>query len=319
MTQAALQSMHDGHHAHPGDISAATPMSLTLYSPAGAVQKASMVTRAARRLANLGFVVEIDSGAKARFQRFAGDDAARLAAIHRVASAAPDIAMATRGGYGLMRLLDGIDWPLLARSVERGTRWVGYSDLTSLQMGLLALHKQPSWMGPMATGDFGGDTPDDITEPCFVEAMTGELEAVGFRTDPGFDGLEAKGTMWGGNLCSLVSLLGTRYFPRVNRGILVLEDVGEHPYRVERMLLQLAQAGVLDRQRAVLMGAFSDWRKVPQDRGFGLKSVLAHLRSVTPTPILTGFPFGHVPTKVTVPIGRPVQLVVDGRQAFVAW
>lgn len=296
--------------------------SLTLFSPSGVVLKAAPVRRAAKRLHKLGFEVSLDESALARFQRFAGDDDARLAALHRVAEAAPSVALATRGGYGLTRLLDRIDWPLLARSVERGTRWVGYSDVTALQLGLLAHTKAESWAGPLAIDDFGKETDDqldEITPEVFREAMSGELEAVGFRTEAGFDGLEAKGVLWGGNLTVLSALLGTPHWPKVRGGILFLEDVNEHPYRVERLLLQLQQAGVLQAQKAILLGHFSDWKKSPLDRGYGLKQMVETVRAVCSTPILTGLPFGHVPTKLCLPVGRKVQLVVDRRDVFVGW
>lgn len=295
---------------------------LTLFTPSGVVVSKPTLRLAARRLQALGFEVALDPDAAARHQRFGGDDAVRLAALHRVAAQAPSIAMATRGGYGLTRLLDAIDWPRIAASVERGTRWIGHSDLTVLQLGLLAHARGITWAGPMACYDFGrdgDDAVDEVTRDCFVEAMSGELEAVGFRTEPGFDGLEARGTLWGGNLCMLVSLLGTRHFPRLKGGVLFLEDVNEHPYRVERMLLQLQQAGVLDAQKAVLLGAFSDWKPSPLDRGYTLKSAIAHLRTRTRTPILTGLPFGHVPTKVCLPVGARASLVVQGRDVLVAW
>jgi len=115
------------------------------------------------------------------------------------------------------------------------------------------------------------------------------------------------------------SMLGTRYFPRIKGGVLFLEDVNEHPYRVERNLLQLHQAGVLDAQKAIVLGEFSAWRKAPHDRGFSLKTVVAHIRSLTRTPILTGLPFGHVPTKVTMPVGAKVTLLVDGRNVLIGW
>jgi muramoyltetrapeptide carboxypeptidase len=304
---------------------------LTLFSPAGVVVQAAPLRLAAKRLKALGFDVQIDPAALARHQRFAGDDATRLAALHRVAAEAPAIALATRGGYGLTRLLDRIDWQLIAKSIERGTRWVGQSDLTALQLGLLAQPKrervanaQPvTWAGPLACEDFGRSDEaggvDEVTRDCFLEAMSGALEAVGFRTEAGFDGLEARGTLWGGNLCIVNSLLGTKHFPRIKGGVLFLEDVNEHPYRIERNLLQLHQAGVLDAQKAVLLGQFSAWRKAPHDRGFSLKIVVAHLRSLTRTPILTGLPFGHVPTKVTLPVGARVTLAVQGRDALVGW
>ena len=299
--------------------------SLTLFTPAGVLAKAAPLKLAAKRLKALGFDVHTDASALAKHQRFAGDDDTRLATLHRVAEQAPAIALATRGGYGMTRLLERIDWARVAKSVERGTRWVGQSDLTTLQLGLLAhagAHAV-TWAGPLACDDFGRTDEaggvDDVTQDCFVEAMNGELEAVGFRTEPGFDGLEARGTLWGGNLCMLNSLLGTKHMPRIKGGVLFLEDVNEHPYRVERNLLQLHQAGVLGLQKAVVLGAFSGWRKSPLDRGYAMKAVVAHLRSVTSTPILTGLPFGHVPTKVTMPVGAKVQVAVQGRDVFIGW
>lgn len=296
---------------------------LNLFTPAGVVPRAAPLRLAVRRLRTLGFDVQIDDGALARQQRFGGDDETRLAALHRVAEQAPAIAMATRGGYGLTRLLDRVRWKLLARSVERGTRWVGHSDMTVLQLSLLAHTGCGSWAGPMALDDFGraleAGGVDEVTRDCFVEAMAGELEAVGFRTEPGFDGLGVKGLLWGGNLTMLCSLLGTKHWPAVKNGILFLEDVNEHPYRIERQLLQLHQAGVLARQKAVVLGAFSAWKPSPLDRGYSMKTVVALLRSVSRTPILTGLPFGHVQPKVTLPVGRRVQLLVEGRNVLIGW
>lgn len=300
-------------------MSGDTRTTLTLYSPAGVLADPGSLTRARSRLQALGFEVRIDPDARARHQRFAGDDERRLAAIHRVAQEAPSVALATRGGYGLTRLLPHLDWPLLARSVEHGTRWVGHSDVTSLQFGLWAKAGQPSWAGPMAAFDFGGETVDEVTVDCFREAMSGELEALGWRTEAGFDGLAARGVLWGGNLSMVCALLGTPWWPRIRGGLLFLEDVNEHPYRIERCLLQLQQAGVLDAQKAVLLGAFTAFKPSPLDRGYGLAQAIRRVRAATPTPVLTGLPFGHVPTKVCLPFGRRARLLVDGRNALVGW
>jgi muramoyltetrapeptide carboxypeptidase len=303
----------------------AARLGLTIYTPAGVLLAAPPLRLAARRLTALGFDVDLDEAVLARQQRFGGDDATRLMAMHRVAAQAPSVALASRGGYGLTRLLDQLDWALLARSVEQGTRWVGHSDVTALHLGLLA-HTgagRRSWLGPLAVDDFGRAEADggldEVTPDCFVEAMNGELEAVGFRTEAGHDGLDVTGRLWGGNLTVLMALLGTPHWPRIKGGVLVLEDINEHPYRVERMLLQLHQAGVLAQQKAVLLGDFGGWRKSPMDRGYTLKSALAHIRSVSAVPLLTGLPFGHVPTKVCLPMGAKVQLVVQGRDVFLAW
>ena len=300
------------------------PTTLVLFSPAGVLRSIAPLRRAAARLGRLGFAVAIDAAASEKVQRFAGDDEARLAALHRVAAARPSVALATRGGYGLTRLLDRIEWKRVARSVAAGTRWVGMSDMTSLQLGLLAhAGGAISWAGPLACEDFGRSDKeggvDDVTAACFVEAMSGELEAIGFRTGAGFDGLAVRGTLWGGNLCVVNSLLATPHFPRIRGGILFLEDVNEHPYRVERNLLQLQQAGVLDAQKAIVLGAFSGWKKSPNDRGYTLRTAIERVRAATRTPVLTGLPFGHVPTKVCLPVGARARLLVAGRQAFIGW
>ena len=301
---------------------------LIVFSPSGVIAKPPALRLAVRRLTACGFDASLDDSALARSQRFAGEDATRLAALHRVASQAPAVAMASRGGYGLTRLLDQIDWPLLKRSVEQGTRWVGHSDFTALQLALLRHGGVQSWAGPMAYDDFGraeasgaagSEGVDEVTRDCFCEAMGGELEAVGFRTEAGFDGLSVSGRLWGGNLSMLCAMLGTRHWPSVKGGVLFVEDVNEHPYRVERCLLQLQQAGVLASQKAVLMGAFTAFKPSPLDRGYGLKSMMAHLRSVLEVPLLTGLPFGHVPTKLSLPVGRRVQLLVNGRDVLMGW
>ncbi len=325
-----------------------TQQNLVIFSPAGVVADPAALKRAVRRLKQHGFAVSVDETALARNQRFAGTDEQRLGALHRIAQRAVDgelcVALASRGGYGLTRLLDRIDWPLMARSIEHGLRWVGYSDVTALQLGALAhgaggpervrhshdhqhdghcSHAGGWWAGPLACDDFGRSADpaelDDVTEGCFIEAMGGELEAVGFRTEAGFDGLDVTGRLWGGNLCVVLSLLGTPHFPRIKGGVLFLEDVNEHPYRIERSLLQLHQAGVLDAQRAIVLGAFTAYTKSPLDRGYNINTVIDYLRSITKTPILTGLPYGHVPTKVCLPVGRRVTLAVQGRDAFIGW
>ena len=125
--------------------------------------------------------------------------------------------------------------------------------------------------------------------------------------------------LWGGNLSVLCSLLGSPYFPTVQGGILFLEDVAEHPYRIERMLTQLLHAGVLARQKAIVLGQFTDYKRVPHDRGFTLQSVVNWLRSQLKVPVLTGLPFGHVPTKVLLPVGACCDLLVEGRDVLLVW
>ena len=117
--------------------------------------------------------------------------------------------------------------------------------------------------------------------------------------------------MWGGNLAMVVSLLGTPYFPRIDGGILYVEDIGEHPYRVERLLLQLQQAGVLERQRALVLGDFSGYKLGANDNGYDFDTMLAHLRATLPIPVISGLSFGHIPRRVTIPFGAQGRLVSD--------
>lgn len=303
-------------------------MKITVFSPSGVVQDGKRLQLAAKRLKTLGAQVHIDEGARAKSQRFAGTDQSRLQAIARVAQDDSDIALASRGGYGLTRLLDHINWKHIAQSVHNGKRWVGHSDFTAFSLALLAHTGAPSWAGPMALADFGqiqseDGTPeqplDEITSECFMEAMRGELEAVGFKTDKGFEGLQAQGILWGGNLSMICSMLGTPHFPSIKGGILFLEDVNERPYRVERMLLQLHQAGILQQQKAVILGDFGTFEPSAADKGYRFTDTLKHIRSVCQLPILTGLPFGHIATKLTLPIGIQVTLMVDKREAFIHW
>jgi len=314
-----------------------------VYSPSGAVGDRAAFRRGIERLQALGHTVEIDPDALARHQRFAGDDATRLAAIGRAAASGADVLLTTRGGYGLTRLLPHLPYRQLAKTARAGARWVGFSDFTALQLALLAQtgnrnNKVITWAGPALCEGFGAPAsndpknpePDDIMLACFDDLVSGVGEGAGWRLPagdlaaPGTLGVKAHGaTLWGGNLTMITSLLGTPWWPSqaVQGGVLFLEDVGEHPYRIERMLAQLLHAGVLGRQRAVLLGQFTGYRATPADRGYKLASVVDWLRGQlgAKVPVLTRLPFGHVPTKILLPVGAKVDLFVEGREALLCW
>ena len=101
--------------------------------------------------------------------------------------------------------------------------------------------------------------------------------------------------------------------------MLFIEDTGEHPYRIERMLTQLLHAGVLAQQQAIIFGQFTHYQAVPHDKGFKLSVVVQWLQTRVKARVLTGLPFGHVATKVMLPVGHRVALAVEGRDAFVLW
>jgi muramoyltetrapeptide carboxypeptidase len=304
---------------------------LYLYSPSGAVRDKAGFRRGLRRLRAQGHDVEVDPAALDSHLRFAGDDDTRLAAIARAAASGADVALAVRGGYGLTRILPRLPYVAIDRAVSKGTEFVGLSDFTALQIAVLARRGTRTWAGPGLMDDFAGeDEPDEIMQACFDDLLAGQGEGTGWRL-PAAD-LQAhpmlaavdgwgvdKALLWGGNLSVLVSLLGTPYFPEVKGGVLFLEDVGEHPYRIERMLTQLLHAGVLGRQKAVVLGQFNRYQLVPHDKGFKLQTVVDWLRTQLKAPVLTGLPFGHVPTKVLLPVGERVQLMVQQREAILYW
>ncbi len=324
-----------------------------IYSPSGAVRDKAAFRRGVRRLQALGHEVEVDEAALAGHQRFAGDDATRLAAIARAAASGADVAMISRGGYGLTRILPGIPYKKVAKAIAHGTQFVGLSDFTAFQLAVLARTGAVTWAGPSLCEGFGATDqaddadghgnggqggPDEIMEACFEDMILGQGEGTGWRqhkeraADIASAGAfharrmgEAAnftvndGLLWGGNLAVLCALLGTPYFPAVKGGILFLEDVAEHPYRIERMLTQLLHAGVLAQQQAIVLGQFTEYRLVPHDKGFKLQSVINWLRSQLRVPVLTNLPFGHVPTKVLLPVGKPCDLQVQGRDVLLVW
>lgn len=306
MTQAAHDHDHDHDHHHAGHGRAA-PGGIYLISPSGAVADPQALDRATIRLAELGFKTAIDRTALAVHERFAGTDKQRLAAITRALKQKHPIVMATRGGYGLSRLLPFIDWQAVADS---GKTFIGQSDFTAFNLALLAQTGACSYAGPTAVFDFGAAKMDDLTAALFAESMRGELEILSFESAD-CDAVDARGVLWGGNLAMVASLAGTPYMPKVRGGILFLEDIAEHPFRIERMLTQLWHAGILARQKAIVLGRFTDYKLGKNDNGYDLPSVVAWLRAHVKVPVVTGLPYGHVKVKATLPVGRKVGIATE--------
>lgn len=289
------------------------------YSPSGVVVDEAAVDRATRLLLQRGHRVVEDASSRARHQRFGGDDEQRLAAIARMAAREDiEVAVAIRGGYGWSRLLGRIDFAAIARSGRQGAkRWLGHSDFTAFQLAALARTGMISYAGPMAAYDFGAEHPSEFTlEHCFAMLRTRE-HAVSLALDGPRD-RTIEGVLWGGNLAIAAHLVGSAFFPSIDGGILFLEDIAEHPYRIERMLYQLHHAGVLARQRAIVLGAFTDYALYPHDDGYDLPVVVEHLRDLVDVPVYTGLPFGHVRDKLTLPVGGSATLTTgDGKAQLV--
>jgi muramoyltetrapeptide carboxypeptidase len=295
-----------------------------IFSPSSAVRDKAAFRRGLKRLKAQGHDVEVDEAALSSHMRFAGDDATRIAAIARAAASGAHVALISRGGYGLTRILPALPYKQIAKAIDGGMQFVGLSDFTAFNQAVLAKTGRISWQGPALGEDFGSEQePDDIMQACFDDLLQEQGEGTGWQLpNPEADRrvLVKNATLWGGNLTVLTSLLGTPYFPQIKGGVLFLEDVGEHPYRVERMLTQLLHAGVLGQQKAILLGQFTNFKLVPgHDLGFKLSTVLGWLRSQIKVPVLTGLPFGHVQTKVLLPVGAKIDLVTENRDSLMVW
>lgn len=254
--------------------------------------------------------VIVPEAVHATHERFAGDDQTRIDALHEVfARDDVDIVLAARGGYGLSRLLDKVDYDLLARS---GKILIGHSDITALSLALLAKKSCVSFAGPHAIGDFGIPSPSEFTTRHFFQSLHSTQSEIIVDTPNPYE-FQATGTLWGSNLSLVAALVGTPYLPDVDKGILFLEDINEAPYRVERMLYQLFHAGILQRQKAILLGDFR-CDNSNSATGYNLQNVITHFRERLNIPILTGLPFGHIRDKLTLPIGATCQISATRQQ-----
>ena len=281
---------------------------IAIVAPSGYTKDDAALAKGIARLEALGHTVHNYVDIAQVHQRFGGTDDDRLARLNQ-AVANPDVqvVMALRGQYGLTRLLPRIDFPAMAAS---GKIFVGYSDFTAFQLGLLARTGAVSLAGPMLLSDFSVAEPVAFTIDDFFQCLGSRTHRVSQAASRN-PSLNVSGTVWGGNLAMIVSLLGTEFFPQVEDGILFIEDVNEHPYRIERMLLQLMQAGVLARQKALVLGDFSSYQITPADNGYDFDALVAYLRQTLPCPVLTGLQFGHCAKRVTIPVGAKATLWSD--------
>lgn len=305
-------------------------VTVAIVAPSGYAADPEAMVRATQHLQKCGCHVVSYYDPASISQRFGADDKSRLAQLH-AAAADPDVqvVLALRGGYGLSRLLPAIDFNALAAS---GKLFVGHSDFTALQMGLLANGGAISFAGPMVCADFSCEDPSAFTLADFWDCVRGPRHTIRFRAgghdlfgaspseipnagpdSPPHPTLDVSGIVWGGNLTMLTHLIGTPFMPRVEGGILFIEDVNEHPYRVERMLLQMLYAGLLN-QQAIVLGDFSGYRLSDYDNGYDFDAMLTYLRTRLDVPIIRGLPFGHMREKATLAVGSQGRLRMDGNE-----
>ena len=285
-----------------------------LIAPSGYCIKQHAALRGIQRLTDAGHQVNNVEVIARRCERFAGTETERLEDLNSLArlTTPNTIVLAVRGGYGASRLLADIDWQaLVARQQHDPLLICGHSDFTAIQCGLLAQGNVITFSGPMLVANFGADELNAFTEHHFWLALRNKTFNIEWQGEG--PTCQSEGTLWGGNLAMLISLIGTPWMPKIENGILVLEDINEHPFRVERMLLQLYHAGILPRQKAIILGSFSGSTPNDYDAGYNLESVYAFLRSRLSIPLITGLDFGHEQRTVTLPLGAHAFRITPGK------
>lgn len=261
------------------------------------------------RVACAGFKVSNPTITSRQYLRFAGTDSQRASDLQNIATgaiAAPKLLLGVRGGYGAMRLLPMIDWSTLGRIMkERGTILAGFSDVTAIQCALLAKGGMSSLAAPMLYSEFGKINPDQVTCQQFANALSNPNLTISIE-DASLTSQQlpsilttgapkaVRGTIWGGNLSVVSALAGSEYLPRIEGGIVFLEDVGEQAYRIERMLYDLYLAGMFKGQQAIVFGALSGSGEDSYDKRYDVATVVRQLHQLTGLPVYSGMRFGHI-------------------------
>ena len=246
----------------------------------------------------------------------AGTDIQRLADLHRMFEDPGIKAIwCIRGGYGCTRLLPKINYSMIRKNPKI---LLGYSDITALHLAINHECNLVTFHGPVASS-----TPTEYT----IHA----LEAVIFNNEPVSIEManrsadnnkeeiytirrgSAEGILTGGNLSLLAALVGTRWCPSYAGKIVFIEDIGEKPYRIDRMLVQLFQGTDLAQASGIILGRFMDCEGKPGEKTFSLKETLHYQFSKLDTPVFYGFSFGHIDNNCTFPLGIKARFSTDDK------
>lgn len=280
-----------------------------LVAPAGPLRGEEDVARAEANARALGWEPVVAGGVLGRTGYLAGPDETRARDFDAVlADPRIDGIWCLRGGYGTMRIIDRLDFAALARSPKP---IVGFSDITAIHCAA-AVHGVATFHGPVARSLCG-----EFSRSSLARALGSRCDPCGAA--PGARTLRggwAEGILAGGNLALLAALAGTPWAPRLDDAILVVEDVGEAVYRIDRMLRQLRLAGLLAGVRGIVFGAFTERPDEPD--GLPLDDVLAETADALGVPCIAGAPIGHIDDQWTIPLGARAVLDADARSLSVS-
>lgn len=267
-------------------------------------------------LKSRGFEVELGTNVHEGIDFFAGTEKQRLDDLHEMFSRDDiDAIICARGGYGTPRLLQDIDFELIKSNPKI---FVGYSDLTAFQLALQAKTGLVSFTGPMTAVEFADEKVHPTTEKNFWQiiqnpAPFGILDPIENPYKVLRHG-KADGKLIGGCLALVNSVLGTPFWPDFTGKILLIEDVGESPMRLDRYLNQLKYAGVFDAVKGVIIGKLTDSEKEDGSEKGMLNRILNYYFQNFEGPVINFFDYGHIPVKHTMPIGARVAINSEGAQ-----
>lgn len=262
-----------------------------------------------KKLTDLGFRVKVDPTCWARYGYLSGTDEERAEAMNRAfADDSVDGVWCVKGGEGCIRLMERIDWDMIARHPKA---FVGYSDITTLHSALHQLCGLCTFHGPMPKTDrFDGPSLDSL-----MHAISGQPDQRLVNPDGSplkcLQGGQTEGVLVGGNLSLIAASIGTPYDLDVTGKLLFLEDIGEYTYRIDQMLQQLYLSGKLTRCAGIILGGFTDCGIEHDDAGLTLDQVFADVIGKIKTPVLSGLQAGHLSEKVTLPLGRRYRMNAD--------
>lgn len=273
---------------------------IALTAPAGAIFNDESIQKATLALEAAGFRVMHGDTLKLRHGYLAGTDAQRATELQQLfENRNVHGIVAMRGGWGCARLLPLLD---LHKAAENPKVLSGFSDITTLLLALQAHTGMVTFHGPV-----GNSTWEGFTTTQFLQ-LTTEPGPHTLRTLPGqphgiLHGGKSTGSLLGGNLTVLCALLGTPWQPDFTNAILFLEETEEEPYAIDRLLTQLELAGALRKLSGIVWGACTKCEAEEPDKSFTLNEVLQQKLGSLGIPVVTGFPFGHVRDKLTLPLG----------------
>ena len=282
-----------------------------IISPASSPEESTRVERGVKYLESLGYRVKVGANVGKNHGYLAGSDNERVDDLHSMFKDKNIKAIFTlRGGYGAFRLLDKIDYRIIRNNPKI---FVGYSEITSLQMAFLEKANLITFAGPMVSVDFY-DEVSPYTNEYFWATITsnkklGKLKYPENQKLPYLQKGIASGRLIGGNLAVFAALLGTEYFPNLTGKILMIEDVGELPYRVDRMFNQLRLSGTLKKVKGIILGRFVDCHEHdPNKKTLTLGEVISDYVGALKIPSIYTFPHGHIKDFVTIPFGLKVNM-----------